>query len=141
MPSLVENGPVVLERKIFKSCHLFLLFPNYLPFRNGVGLHLNKLESPSPRDTLCHVWLKLALWFWRRRFLKVGFLLLFSNYLPFGKDMALHLNKLESPLSRDALCQVWLKMAQCFYRGRFLKVFIYSYFPIISDLGRAWPFI
>ena len=29
--------------------------------------HLNKLESPSPKDALCQVWLKLAQWFWRRR--------------------------------------------------------------------------
>ena len=34
---------------------------------NGPTLHLNKLESPSPKDALCQVWLKLALWFWRRR--------------------------------------------------------------------------
>ena len=32
-----------------------------------MALHLKKLESPSPRDTLCQVWLKLAQWFWRRR--------------------------------------------------------------------------
>ena len=47
--------------------NLFLLFPNYLPFGKGVALHLNKLKCPSPRDTLCQVWLKLAQWFWRRR--------------------------------------------------------------------------
>ena len=46
---------------------LFLLFPNYLPFGTGVALHLNKLEPPSPRDTLCQGWLNLAQWFWRRR--------------------------------------------------------------------------
>ena len=46
---------------IFK-CQLsfFLLLPNYLPFGKGVALHLSKLESPSPRDILCQVWLKLA---------------------------------------------------------------------------------
>jgi hypothetical protein len=27
---------------------------------------LIKLESPLPKDDLCQVWLKLALWFWRR---------------------------------------------------------------------------
>ena len=40
---------------------------NYLPLAKGGGLHLNKLESPSPKDALCQVWLKLAQWFWRRR--------------------------------------------------------------------------
>ena len=30
-------------------------------------LHSKKLESPLPKDDLCQVWLKLAHWFWRRR--------------------------------------------------------------------------
>ena len=47
MPSLVEIGPEVLERRFLT---LFLLSPNYLPFGKGVALHLNKLESPSPKD-------------------------------------------------------------------------------------------
>ena len=32
----------------------------------GVALHLNKLEFRTPKDALCHIWLKLAQWFWRR---------------------------------------------------------------------------
>ena len=31
-------------------------------------LHLKKFESPSPKDALCQVWLKLAQRFWRRNF-------------------------------------------------------------------------
>ena len=27
-----------------------------------------KVESPFPKDTFCQVWLKLAQWFWRRKF-------------------------------------------------------------------------
>jgi hypothetical protein len=27
---------------------------------------LLKLESPSPKDDLCQVWLELVQWFWRR---------------------------------------------------------------------------
>ena len=50
--------------------HVFVLFHNYLPFEKGVVLHLNKLEFPSLKDVLCKDWLKLALWFWRRNFLK-----------------------------------------------------------------------
>ena len=49
--SLVEIGPGVLEKKIFKFVNLFLLFPNYLPFGKAMALHLKKLESPLPRDT------------------------------------------------------------------------------------------
>ena len=44
-------------------------------------LHLNKLQSPSPKDALCQVWLKLAKWFWRRRFFNfVNVCSLFRNY-------------------------------------------------------------
>ena len=32
----------------------------------GGALHLNKLASTLPKDALCQVWLKLALWFLRR---------------------------------------------------------------------------
>jgi hypothetical protein len=58
---LIEIGPMVLE-KILKC---FVCY--YLPLEKGTALHLNKLESPSSKDDLCQVWLKLAQWFWRRR--------------------------------------------------------------------------
>ena len=44
--------------------------------------------------------------------------MLFCNYLPLEKCMALHLNKFESPLPNDALCQVWLKLVKWFWRRR-----------------------
>ena len=55
---------VVLEKKIFQ----FLHFCDYFPFEEDLVLHLNKLEFPSPKNDLYQVWLKLACWFWRRRF-------------------------------------------------------------------------
>ena len=52
----------------------------------------------------------------------VNVYLLFRNYLPFEMGMALHLNKFKSPLHKDALCQVWLKLAHCSCSGEdFLK--------------------
>ena len=84
--------------------------------------HLNKLESPSPKDALCQVWLKLAQWFWRRRFLNfVNVFSQFRNNLPLEKGGALHLNKIESPSPKDALCEDWLKFAHWFWRRRFFK--------------------
>ena len=68
----------------------------------GWLLRLNKHESPHPR-----IHCDMAKWFWRRRFL--NFVNVFRNYLPLEKGGALHLNKLESPSPKDALCQVWLK--------------------------------
>jgi hypothetical protein len=32
----------------------------------GVPLHLNKLESPTPKNNLYQVWLQLTYWFFRR---------------------------------------------------------------------------
>ena len=98
------------RRRFLHFVNLFSLFRIYLPIEKGGALHLNKLESPSPKDALCQVWLKLAQWLWRRRFFNfVNVFSLFRNYLPLGKGGAHHLNKLESPLPKDALCQVWLK--------------------------------
>jgi hypothetical protein len=46
----------------------------------------------------------LAQWFWRRKFLNdpIPFLH-FCNYLPFEEELALYLNKTESPLPKDNL--------------------------------------
>ena len=57
MSSFIQIGLVVLEKKIFVD--VFLLFCNYLPLEKGVAIHLYKLESHSPKDALCQVWLKL----------------------------------------------------------------------------------
>ena len=72
MSSLVEIGPraVVLEKKTFKYCQCIFAI-SYFPLEKGVILHLNKLEFPPPKDSLCPVWLKLAEHFRRRRFFKI----------------------------------------------------------------------
>ena len=45
--------------------------------------------------------------------------LLFCNYLLLQEGVALNLDKLEFPPAKDALCQVWLKLVQWFWRRRF----------------------
>jgi hypothetical protein len=48
-------------------------------------------------------------WFMPRRFLDdPSTFSHICNYLPFEKDLALYLNKLEFPLSKNNLYQVWL---------------------------------
>ena len=89
MPSLVEIGPVVLEKNILKFCCVFSLFPNYLPLS----------------------YLEIGPWFWSRRFFNfINVFSLFRNYLPLEKCRALHLNKTESPSPKDALCQIFIKI-------------------------------
>jgi hypothetical protein len=73
----------------------------------GNPLHLNKLEFLLPKDDLGQVWLKLAQWFWRRRFLNDPTPFLhFCDYLPLKQDLTLYLNKLEFPLPKDNVYQV-----------------------------------
>ena len=98
-----------------------MLFRNYLPLEKGGSLHFKKLKSLSTKDAMCQVgwnWLWRR-WFWRRGFFNlINLFLLFRNYLPLEKGRAFHLNKPESPSPKDALCQVWLKLAQWFWRRR-----------------------
>ena len=105
---------------IKKGFFNFSLFCNYLHLEKSEALHLNILIYLSPKDDLCQVWLKLTQWFCRRRFLKsINVFSLFRNYLPLEKGRGLHLNKLEPPSPKDVLCQVWLKLAQWFWKRRF----------------------
>ena len=55
------------EGDFYNFVNVFYLFGNYPPLEKDGALHLNKYESPSPKDALCQVWLKLVWWFWRRR--------------------------------------------------------------------------
>ena len=88
------------EEDFFNFVNVFSLFRNNLPSEKDVALHLNKLESTLPKDDLCQDWLKLAQWFWRRRFFNIFKIIShFCYYLPLDKSVALHLSKLESPYS------------------------------------------
>ena len=122
MPSLVENVPVVLKKKTLNE---FLLFCNISTLRRAWPfIWKKKLESSSPNDSLCRFG-----WNWPsgagvEDFLKFSmYFNYFKHYLIFEKGLALHLNNLELPSPKDALCQVWLKLAQWFWRmpRRFLK--------------------
>ena len=68
--------------------------------------YLTKLESPSLKDALCQVFLKLAQWFSRRRIKNfVNVFLVLRNYPPLVKGLALKVNKFESPTPKGTLCQ------------------------------------
>ena len=107
------------EEDFLISSIYFCYFVIISPWKKAGALLWTKLESPSPKDALCQVWLKLDQWFLRRRFFNfVNVFLLFHNYLHLEKGEALNLNKLEFPSPKDTLCQVWLKLAQWFWRRR-----------------------
>ena len=52
--------------------------------------------------------------------------------------MVLHLKKVEFPSLKNALCQIWLKLAQRFWRRRFLNFFnVFSLFRNYLPLGEG----
>ena len=128
MPSLVEIGPVVLEKKILNFVSVLLLFLNYLPLEIGWALHLNKLEIPFTRGCIVLSLVEIG---WRKFFLNfVSVFSLFRNYLPLE-----NFNKLEPSSPKDALCQVWLKLVLWFWRFFFkFRKFANSY---LSPLGKG----
>ena len=68
--------------------NIILLFCYILPMEKGVARHLDKFKSLSSKDTLCQVWLKLAQWFLRRKFLNIfDIILYFCYYLPLEKGV------------------------------------------------------
>ena len=88
--------------RFFNFVDVFLLFCNYLPLQKGVVLNLYKFEFPLPKDELCQVWLKLAQWFWRGKFL--NFVNVFSLFIviisPLEKGGALPWTNLNPLLPR-----------------------------------------
>ena len=98
MPSLVEIGPVVLEKKISKRQFIFTV-SQLSPLVEEHGSSFQQLNPLYP-------WLRVS---GEEDFFKVvNVFLLFLNYLPMGKGIVLYLNKLQSASPKDALFQVWL---------------------------------
>jgi hypothetical protein len=104
------------RRRFSNDSTPFLQFCDYRPFEDDLVLYFNQFEFPSPKDNLYQAWLNLACWVWGR-FLKIfSVFLLFRDYLPLEKGYPFHLNKLESPLPNDNLCQDLSKLTQWFWR-------------------------
>jgi hypothetical protein len=103
---LIEFGLLNLG-KVFKNFQCIFTISLLSPLGDGYRLHLNKLESPRPKNDLCQVWLKMAQWFWRRSFSNDPTPFShFCDYLPFEEDLALYLNKLEFPSFNNNLYQI-----------------------------------
>jgi hypothetical protein len=90
---------------------------------------------------LYNVWLNLACWFWRRRFLKTFsvYFYSFATISPLEKGYPLRLNNFKSPTPKDNL----VKIGSVVLEKRILKWPhpIFFIFVIISPLKKTWPFI
>ena len=105
-PSLVGVNLVVLEKKIYKFRLCNFIFISLLE------KDVIEVESPSHKNTLCQVWLKLALCFWRIFFkiLSVYFRYFLINSL-WKRTWPFIWTKLIL-LYPTALCRVWFKLVR-----------------------------
>ena len=101
MLSLVEIGPVVLQKISFKFCKCIFARSKLSPVGKGRGASF--LNPLHPRIFWCHVWLKLSIGSGEDF---VNVFLLFRNYVPFEKDLTLNLNKIETPRSNEGLVDI-----------------------------------
>ena len=171
MPSWVEIGSMVLEKKILKFHQCIFAISSFSPLGKGWGLSFDYTWIPIIQKWFLSSLVEICPVF-RRRFLSVNFVnefvpislsslekgqgpsfeqtwilftqgcfvqslvkfglqilekihsnfvdvfLLFCYFPMFKKDKTLHFKTLESPshIHVDALCQVWLKLAQWFLR-------------------------
>ena len=81
-------------------------------------------ESQSPKDALCHVWLKLDQRLWRKRFhissIYFRYFCFIDHISPWERARPFIWKKNNEYASiKDVLCQVWLKLAHWFWRRSF----------------------
>lgn len=76
---------------------------------------VHKLESTLPEDPSKPLTPFMTKTYFGRFWKNISKFLLSYNHLPLKADMTLHFSKFKLSLLKDALCQFWLKSAQCFY--------------------------
>ena len=68
---------------------------------------------------------------------------LFCYYPPLKEEVTLHFNIFESPLHKDILCQIWLKLVKWFLRRRFLNASMYflyvTFISLVKILISLYP--
>ena len=102
----------------------------------------NKLESSSPKDALCQVWLKRPSRSGEEYFQKFSmYFYYFQIISPLRRVWPFIWTNL-NPFTQNVLFQVWLKLDQWFWRRRFFKVFnVFLLFHNYCPLRRAYPLI
>ena len=113
---------------IFKVCQYILTFISRWK-RHGPSFD----DFPSPKDTLCQVWLKLAMWFLRRFLKLVNVFSLIRYYLPLVKGMAICV-----PIYQGCYVSSLVEIGQVIIKKKTLKVgqFIFA-ISLLSTLGKG----
>ena len=130
-----------MKKKILKFCKCIFALLLLSPLGNKHGPSLNKPESPSPRDVMCHVWLKLAHWFWRRKFFKFVNVFSLLCYYSSSKRLRSIIWTILNPLYPRMLCAkfgwIWLTGSGEDYWNLSMYfhyfLFIINYLPFEKD--------
>ena len=88
------------RRQFSNFVNVFLPFP-YQTLEKGMALPLNKFESLLPKDALCQVWLKLALWFWRRLIDWIVFYVVLAILQPYNSEKKMKMWKVYENIQRQ----------------------------------------
>ena len=108
------------------------------PLAKCMALNLNKFEFVLPRNSLCHVWSKLAQRFWRRRFSKVvNVFSICCYYLPLEKGQGPSIERNWIPLTQGCSVPNLVEISLVVLKNKFSMYF--HYVAIISLWQRAWP--
>ena len=137
------NGGLLWKRRLLIFVNVFSVFHYYPLMKKDGPIIWTNLNPHHPID----------LWWFVPSLVKIGPVVLkkkifyfvnvfslFCYYLPLWNDVALYLNKLQSPSPKDALYQVWSKWAQWFWRNFLNFVNLFCNFVIISPYEMTWPF-
>ena len=115
VPCLVEIGPVVLEKNIFR----FLYFVIISPLKKDLTLYLHKLDSLHSMMFVPSL-VENGQWFWRKQIFKLRqstmnvrnfiTICIFHNICPEKRRSPSFQTQLNLFHPRVFLCQVWLKI-------------------------------
>ena len=133
MQSLVEIGPVFMENSI-SSMH-FRYFVMISPWERMWPFdHLNQLESSSPKEVLCKVFLIISPVVVEQKIFRQSIFAV-SLLSPLRKGRGSLFEQTWIPSPKNALCQVWFKLALWLWDKSFEFRQCILYFVIIS-LGK-----
>ena len=91
VPSLLENDPVVLEKKIFKTSQWIFTISQLSPLWEGCGPSLEQIWISFTQECFVPSLFEVGPVVLEKKILKVfNVFLLFPNYLPLKKGVALH---------------------------------------------------
>ena len=141
---MVEIGPVVLKREFLNIFNIILQFRFYLPFERGLALHLNKFESPLPKNDLCQNLVEICPVVLKKKiFNNFQYNFTFSLLSPLGKGRGPSFEQIWIPFIQGCFVPSLVEIGPVVLEKRIFLFWLmyFRYFVIICPWKRAGPFI